>query len=247
MRYCSKRSHFVFISNVSLRSSLPEHQSAEEHFKSIAIKNEVIIKASIDLNVKNNIKLLADRVKTFIPEVVKTAEPAKVSNHVVDGSQILRTAEIANLTKAPAIETAENLNKAVSIEPTAIESNIKAPETSENPLIAKDSCTATQNLSSDKYEHGEIDEDSAVSRMIRETSESHEQVEEAPVEIAYPEINGSTKRTRVMESREQFAAADETMEKKLKYESPLEFLRMPKNKYDEMMRNVFEKLHLKFG
>lgn len=79
------------------------------------------------------------------------------------------------------------------------------------------------------------DEDSEVSKMIKESSESFHDELDVPVEET-PEFQKQTKLTLDgnVDSKRLMPPPKKGIhvEKKLKYESPLEFLRLPKNKYD---------------
>jgi hypothetical protein len=79
------------------------------------------------------------------------------------------------------------------------------------------------------------EEESALMKMLKEDSENPASESEVAVNIEFPDIQKKmkgildgegTKRTETMASE-----SDQSVTKKLKYESPLEFLRVPKNKY----------------
>lgn len=177
---------------------------------------------------KNNLKLIADRVKTYIPAEVQSVEPAveQVTQAVSDGHKV----DFANPIEEDQAEIIDN-DIAATHSPTE---KLEVSEFS-RPVTSKilDNQTTDQILSSSRDNLNEdVEEDSEVSRMIREISESQEQVEKPPVEIEFPEftsrgmkeiLDGSAKRLN--------ESVEENIGKKLKYESPLEFLRLPKNKY----------------
>lgn len=79
---------------------------------------------------------------------------------------------------------------------------------------------------------GFIEEESEVMKMLRENSEnSTSTCEEAMEEVEFPNIQNSTLKGRILEGGSSESAI---VGKKLKYESPLEFLRLPKsNKYED--------------
>lgn len=177
---------------------------------------------------KNNLKLIADRVKTFIPAKVQSVEPVveQVTQAVSDVQKVdcanpiqEGRAEISDNDKAAAHSTSEKLEA----------SQNSGPVTSE----ALDNQTTDQILSSSRDNLNEdVEEDSEVSRMIREISEGLDQIEKPPVEIEFPEFfSRGTKEILDGSAKRSNESAEENIGKKLKYESPLEFLRLPKNKY----------------
>lgn len=80
------------------------------------------------------------------------------------------------------------------------------------------------------------DKESEIFKMLQENSTMQATEEEPPVEISFPEIQKSSvvldgtqeSNKRAMRN----APRNQNVVKKLKYESPLEFLRLGKNKYD---------------
>lgn len=159
-------------------------------------KTEAIVKASSDQTVKNSMRIITDRLKSFL-DAPKPASSLQKEE---------------NLTEA----TAEELP------------NVTEPS-------AKDSCAIALSTSVETKKTQkpvESDEDSEVSRLIKETSEnSQPEAAEVPQEIDYPAIIKTTKKL-LTESSDQ--CPEHPPGKKIKfqsYSSPLEFLRLPKNKY----------------
>lgn len=128
------------------------------------------MKTSNDANVKSSMKLIAERVKTFVSV---TAKEPEIKNVTVEQS------------------SAKDSSSSVEIQKTQIVD----------------------------------EEESEVTRMINETSEISAP-EEPPMEMEFPEIQKS--RTGILDEAKQ--GQSRNVEKKLKYESPLDFLRLPKNK-----------------
>jgi hypothetical protein len=175
----------------SLPLSLPDFHTTEvdQNFSVIASKTEEIIKSSNDQNVKNSMKTIAERVKSYLKE-----EEIKVSTCA------------------------------------------KETETSTEQESSKEEKQKTQSENSNE-------EESEVSKMIKETSMQPE-TPESPLKIDFPEIQKPTKLildgiAKGKQSRKmtESSTSDENVKKKLKYESPLEFLRLPKNKYEKKCVN----------
>lgn len=177
---------------------------------------------------KNNLKLIADRVKTFVPAVVQSVEPAveQVAQAVSDVKKVdcanpidKGRAEIDEKDKAAVHSTNEKLEASENCGPVT-------SEATDNQRTDQILSSSRDNLNED------VEEDSEVSRMIREISESQEQVEKPLVEIEFPEFTSrGTKEILDGSAKRSNESAEENIGKKLKYESPLEFLRLPKNKY----------------
>lgn len=76
--------------------------------------------------------------------------------------------------------------------------------------------------------------ESAVMKMLKEDSENPAMESEVAVNIEFPDIQKKMKGILDGEGSkrtEMTSESDQNVTKKLKYESPLEFLRVPKNKY----------------
>lgn len=98
------------------------------------------------------------------------------------------------------------------------------------------------------------EEESEVMKMIKEDSENPSNEIEVPEKLEFPDIQ---KKIRGVLEEAGESSSDQHVEKKLKYESPLDFLRVQKNKYElrcsEMMkfqtfmtesfRGAFSKFH----
>jgi hypothetical protein len=124
---------------------------------------------------------------------------------IVDRMRSFVTAEIVKEAKEIAEDSLENVKEPLEIP--------KDP-----PQIPKEPPKLTEN----------DEDDSEVMKMIKEDSENPPKKIEAPENIAFPDIQKRIK--GVLESAGETSSE---VEKKLKYESPLEFLRVPKNKYDQ--------------
>ena len=171
----------------------------DENLTKIASKTEEIMKKSSDQNVKSNMKLIADRVKSLV--VVKEPVEAVLQS---EGEKV----------------------EAVTNE------SLCAKDIQPNPsAVIKDNSDSTSVQNADD----EIEEQSEVSRMLKENAENPVVEDELPGEMNFPEIKKPTKDVlevggtkRLLET----SSKDQNVEKKLKYESPLDFLRVPKNKYE---------------
>lgn len=159
------------------------------------------MKKSTEQNVKSNMKLIADRVKSFVN--VKEPGGKSGSNEAVTNELLCAKAGEPDLS-------AVNPNNLTTI-PT--------------------------------------EEESEVTRMIKDNNE-HPIKEESFEEMKFPEVQkqtigvlevGGSGAKRFQES----PSKDQSVVKKLKYESPLDFLRLPKNKYERgENRNLkIHKLH----
>lgn len=185
--------------------SLPEHQLAEvdENFTKIASKSYDIVKNdSSDPNVKSNMKLIADRVRSFVD--VREPDIRTISDEAVTN-------------ESPC---------AKDIEPIA-------------------SAIAQNNLQTIPVGGG-VEEESEVSKMIKENDEHPAREDVVPEELNFPEVQKQTKGVlEVGRSGVRRCSGDtnnQNVQKKIKYESPLEFLRLPKNKYESS--RVIQKLQI---
>lgn len=133
---------------------------------------------------------------------------------------------------------AERVRSFVSV---PAEINTKEPDNVTNNECAKEihskALEITENINTAEPRNDfDDDKESEIFKMLQENSTMQAtEEEEPPVEIHFPEIqkwmgldgtDASNKRAMRSASRNQGVV------KKLKYESPLEFLRLSKNKYD---------------
>lgn len=177
----------------------------EENYKKIAIKTEDIVTHSSDQNVKNSMKIIAERVKGFVADRQLAEEKRKEQETVAQAAVESKETAISDQTCA---KSSPDI-----VQPSEAETEIEPkPET----VI-------------------EEEEESEVLKMIKE-NEAKPVAVEPPVELLFPEIQKQSK--PVLDGvgnstkRPQAGASEETnVVKKLKYESPLEFLRLPLNKY----------------
>lgn len=174
-------------------ASVPELScEIEKNYSEIAAKTESIIGLSADQHVKNSMKIIAERVRGFIPTPILVEEKPETV--------------------------------------TSIDTKTEAAAMSDQ-ICAKSSSKTNEGSSSSAAQE---EDDSEVLRMIKE-DEAKPVADEPPVEMKFPEIQKQTK--AVLDGaagvkRAQLGQTEEqNVEKKLRYESPLEFLRLPKNKY----------------
>ena len=179
--------------------SLPEYQSKEvdEKFLKIALKTEEIVKASSDQTVKNNMKLIAERVNSF-----------------VSTKAIVKTKEIPS-----SVEIEKHFNDQATCAKEFPSSAVKE--------IASDIGVNQMSI--------EDEEESEVSKMLKQESE-RSVVDEEVEELKVPDIQKQVKGVLDHVMKRPMASPDKAQNvvKKLKYESPLEFMRLPKNKYGSL-------------
>lgn len=163
-------------------------------------KTEDVMKSFTDQHVKNVIKLMIERVGSFVT-------PMK-EDSMSSGEQPVDAKSSEAFATEICAKEEEQCSKAVEILPLS------------------------KNTSIDKKE-----DESEVLRMIHEDLPKNDE-EDFPLENRFPEtqkqitiVLGDEAMKRPKRMKES-SSSDNTAVKKLKYESPLEFLRLPKNKYD---------------
>lgn len=183
------------------------------------------MKASNDQNVKSNMKLIAERVKSFVAIKEAVAEVVAVNEATTQ----------AEVSEPPAAAQSSNniINEGAKKDETVARTDSCAKEMQPN------SSAVTQDNPEISSVVEEPEEESEVSKMIKENDERPAVEEEAPTEIKFPEIQkpmkGVLEVSKVCTKHQmQNPAKDQNVVKKIKYESPLEFLRLPKNKYGEV-------------
>lgn len=150
---------------------------------------------------------------------------------------------IANKTEE-IVKASSDANFKLSVKAIAdrVRSFVTIPKPAEEVVgeqpSAKDeqSSSAPQNTptNTDEKTQSPDEEESAVMKMIKEDSDNPAKEIEAPIDIEFPDIqkkmkgilDEGSKRTETTTS-----GTEQSVEKKIKYESPLDFLRLPKNKY----------------
>ncbi|CRL03352.1 CLUMA_CG016343, isoform B [Clunio marinus] len=185
--------------------SLPEDQSmdVEENFMKIAGKTEDIIRISNDENVKSNMKIITDRVKSFVNEKQKNS---------LAGSKVKEEDDKVN----------NNIISAKDMPCSSI------PVTANTSLDTKDIPNIKKG---DEDGDKEVSEVSKLIETIEDTPISLNSELTVPVE--YPEIGKRPKKLLDEEHSmdgEKRNVDGNFYKKKLKYESPLDFLRLSKNK-----------------
>lgn len=229
---------------------MQQSSEIEDNFLKIAEKTEIILKASTDQTVKNNMKIIAERVKSFVvskevPSAEKVEEAAPTTNDQISAKETPhesstvpeKVAEILSVTKdiqmlsTEATKDIQKPNDAIS----------DSTNIFEMPLIKRES------------NNGEVimeNEESEVYRMSKEKT-NPPVIEAEPKELRFPEIqiqaNPNTKsiHSTVNFKRPLTATNVEGVVKKMKLEyiSPLDFLRTPKNKYGSLqveLNNLFQ-------